>query len=290
MINLIRQRIEREVINHTGLALGGVNYDQPAGDPGLFGPDAVCWRVHGDFSSMLVGGISALLLQMLHPAALAGVWDHSNFRRDLIGRLRRTGQFIAATTFANTQDANAIIARVRHIHNQVRGQTPYGVDYAATDPHLLTWVHVAEMRSFLTAHLRYLNPSLSTDDQNRYYRETALVARMLGAADVPESVRDIDDYLQAMRNEMVFDARTQDVYTLLQHPPTSNLLTAAFSRCAMLAAIDILPDRARDIYPQTRSWSRRAGGAAIHCAAPVLRWAVRDSSRYRALRRTAQPH
>lgn len=287
MINFLRQRIEHEVISHTGLALGGVDYDQPLGDPGLFDPNAVCWRVHGDFSSMLVGGMAALLLQMLHPAALAGVWDHSNFRQDMLGRLRRTGQFIAATTFANTHDANAIIDKVRRIHTQVLGTTTYGIDYAATDPHLLTWVHVAEMRSFLAAHLRYLNPQLSLDDQNRYYRETAKVAHMLGATHVPQSVQEINDYLARMRAEMVFDARTQDVFTLLQHPPTSNALTATFSRCAMLAALDILPDWAQAFYPHTNPLSRRAGGAVVHCVAPVLRWAVRDSSRYRAQRRMA---
>ena len=87
---MIRRHIESQVLSLTGLAIGGVDYENPPGDPGLFGPDSVCWRVHGDFTSMLIGGISALLLQALHPLALAGVWDHSNFRDDLLGRLRRT--------------------------------------------------------------------------------------------------------------------------------------------------------------------------------------------------------
>ena len=86
----VRRHIESQVLSLTGLAVGGVDFESPKGDPGLFGPDAACWKVHGDFSSMMIGGIGALLLQMLHPLALAGVWDHSNFRDDLLGRLRRT--------------------------------------------------------------------------------------------------------------------------------------------------------------------------------------------------------
>ena len=159
-MEFFRRHIEAQVQSLTGLAIGGVDYENPPGDAGLFGPDSVCWKVHGDFTSMLIGGISALLLQALHPLALAGVWDHSNFREDLLGRLRRTGQFISATTFGSHADAQRLIDRVRTIHLNVTGHAPDGRPYAASDPDLLTWVHVAEVSSFLKAHLRYLNPSL----------------------------------------------------------------------------------------------------------------------------------
>jgi uncharacterized protein (DUF2236 family) len=95
-MEFIRTRIETQIMSLTGLSLGKLDLENPKGDPGLFGPDSVSWQVHGDFSSMLIGGISALMLQALHPLALAGVWDHSNFREDMLGRLRRTGQFISA--------------------------------------------------------------------------------------------------------------------------------------------------------------------------------------------------
>ena len=120
----VRRHIESQVLSLTGLALGGVDFESPKGDPGLFGPDSACWKVHGDFSSMLIGGISALLLQMLHPAALGGVWDHSNFRADMLGRLRRTGQFISTTTYGSVADAEKLIARVRRIHDNVSGTLP----------------------------------------------------------------------------------------------------------------------------------------------------------------------
>ncbi len=119
---------------------------------------------------------------MLHPLALAGVWDHSNFRDDLLGRLRRTGQFISATTYGPLADAERLIERVRRIHESVIGQLPDGTPYSASDPDLLTWVHVAEVSSFLKSYLRYLNPDLPGSEQDRYYSEIALVAERLAPA------------------------------------------------------------------------------------------------------------
>src|SRR5882724_4950591 len=99
----------------------GIDYEQPPGDPGLFGADSVTWQIHADFAGMLSGGLCALMLQTLHPAALAGVWDHSNFRDDLIGRLRRTTNFVAGTSYAPSAEAQRLIERVRRIHSKVRG-------------------------------------------------------------------------------------------------------------------------------------------------------------------------
>ncbi|MDH4363327.1 MAG: DUF2236 domain-containing protein, partial [Acidimicrobiia bacterium] len=99
-------------------------------DPGLFGPASVAWRVHGE-SSMLIGGLRALLLQTLHPLAMAGVADHSDYRRDPWGRLHRTGRFIGATTYGNTATAEHVIAMVTAIHRRVEGTAPDGRHYAA---------------------------------------------------------------------------------------------------------------------------------------------------------------
>ena len=115
----------------------------------LFAPDSVAWRVHGDVTSMMVGGIAALLVEMLHPLALGGVWDHSNVATDMPGRLRRTARFIALTTFGERSAAEAAIARVAAIHAQVQGTLPDGRAYRADDPALLAWIHVAGSLSFL---------------------------------------------------------------------------------------------------------------------------------------------
>ncbi|MEI9273102.1 oxygenase MpaB family protein, partial [Pseudomonas aeruginosa] len=220
----VRRHIESQVLSLTGLAVGGVDFESPKGDPGLFGPDAACWKVHGDFSSMMIGGIGALLLQMLHPLALAGVWDHSNFRDDLLGRLRRTGQFISATTYGPLADAERLIERVRRIHESVIGQLPDGTPYSASDPDLLTWVHVAEVSSFLKSYLRYLNPDLPGSEQDRYYSEIALVAERLGARAVPRDREQIAAYLEAMRPRLRCDERTREVVRILFNAPAPSTL------------------------------------------------------------------
>ena len=199
----LRRQIAAQVHSLTGASLNQLDLDQPRGDPGLFGPASMVWEVHADFTSMMVGGIAALLLQMLHPLALAGVWDHSNFRQDLLGRLRRTSLFIAGTSYGGVADAERLIDKVRSIHQQVVGQAPDGRPYAASDPALLTWVHVAEVHCFLNAYLRYCNPELPGAEQDRYYAEVALIARRLGAQDVPDSRQAVTAYLEAMRPQLL---------------------------------------------------------------------------------------
>src|SRR5512141_1385255 len=154
---------------------GGIDYEQPPGDPGLFGPASATWQIHADFAGMLSGGLCALMLQTLHPAALAGVWDHSNFRDDLVGRLRRTTNFVAGTTYAGTEAANELIARVRRIHAGVHGVTESGEPYDATDPQLLTWVHVTEAFGFLEGYRRAYG-SVPRADADRYYDEPRRIA------------------------------------------------------------------------------------------------------------------
>lgn len=285
-MELIRKRLERQVMGLTGLVLGEIDYEQPGGDPGLFGPGSACWRVHGDFPSMLCGGIGALMLQMLHPLALAGVWDHSTFRDDMIGRLRRTSQFIAGTTFASKADAERLIARVRRIHDGVTGHAPDGRPYAASDPDLLVWIHVAEVRSFMAAYLRYGNPLLSATDQDRYYDEVARVAEALGAREVPRSRQAIDDYLDSMRPQLVFDERTAEVLTLLLHAPAPSLLTGLAGRWMTQAGLDLMPEWALAMTGQVRTPARRkVTERGMHGLAPIMRWALRNSARHRAERR-----
>ncbi|UUT20750.1 oxygenase MpaB family protein [Pseudomonas sp. T8] len=285
-MEFIRSRIETQVMSLGGLSLGQLDLDNPKGDPGLFGPDAICWQVHGDFSSMLIGGISALLMQALHPLALAGVWDHSNFREDMIGRLRRTAQFISGTTFGSRQDAEWLIDKVRTIHLQIVGHAPDGRPYAASDPQLLTWVHVAEVSSFLAAHLRYRNPQLSPANQDRYYGEVALIAERLGASDVPRSHRAVAAYLAGMRPQLLCDERSREVLRLLLAAPAPSRLAKPFGSLMMQAGIDLLPDWASDMLGVNQGLlQRQLIRASVNRSAPMLRWAVRNGSIHRARRR-----
>lgn len=290
-MEFIRTRIETQVMSLTGLSLGQLDMENPKGDPGLFGPDSVSWQVHGDFGSMLIGGISALMLQALHPLALAGVWDHSNFRQDMLGRLRRTGQFVAGTTFGSTQDANWLIDKVRTIHLQVVGTAPDGRPYAASDPQLLTWVHVAEVSHFLAAHLRYRNPDLSLADQDRYYDEIAQIAERLGAQDVPRSRQAVAEYLQDIRPQLVCDDRSREVLRLLLAAPAPSHLAKPFGALMMRAGIDLLPDWASTMLGLSQSpLQRQMIRTSVNRSVPLLRWAVRNGSVQRARRRMGLPN
>src|SRR6476469_7789899 len=159
----------------------------PASPDALFPMGSVIRRVHGDVTSMMVGGIAALLTQMLHPQALGGVWDHSDVHDDMHGRLRRTARFIATTTYAHRDKAMAAVAKVNAIHEQVNGTLAGGIPYRATDPHLLAWVHVAGAVNFLDGWRRYAEPRMTRTDQDTYFAESGEIARLLNADPVPQT-------------------------------------------------------------------------------------------------------
>ncbi|KAA5612572.1 oxygenase MpaB family protein [Rhodovastum atsumiense] len=241
---------------------------------GLFGPEAVAWRVHGDVTSMMVGGITGLLLQMLHPAVLAGVWDHSRFRTDMQGRLRRTARFIALTTYGGEAEAMATIARVRRIHDQVRGTLPDGRPYAANDPALLAWVHVTETTSFLDAWIRYAEPAMSAVDQDRYVQEMARIAAALGADPIPRSRAEAQELIRAMRPQLLCDARTQEVARFVLAQPAPNRLMEPLQRLTMQAAVDLLPVWARRLHGlPAAALGRPLARAGTLGIARTLRWA-----------------
>ncbi|MCP1117045.1 oxygenase MpaB family protein [Robbsia andropogonis] len=285
----LRQRIVQGVNQVTTDARLRIDYTQPPGDPGLYGPDTVCWQVHADFTSMLVGGVAALLLQMLHPLALAGVWDHSTFREDIHGRLGRTATFIAATTFGGRADALAMIERVKAIHRRVTGIAPDGRPYAADDPDLLTWVHVAEMSCFLHAYTVYVNPSLTGEEQDRYYAETALVTEMLGGRGVPRNRAEVDGYITRMRPLLRCDERTREVLDVLMHAPAPNLATWPAARLLLHAGPDLLPPWAKEMFGLQRgdALRRMVLRPSVHGVAKVMRWALTNGVSKRARARVA---
>lgn len=285
-------RLRNAAVAQVRLLVGGTGDDtveRNRRDTGFFGPDSACWKVHGDFTSMMVGGIAALYLQMLHPGPLAGVWDHSDFRKDMLGRLRRTARFIAGTTYGDRAEAQALIAHVRKIHAGVRGRLPEGRDYSADDPELLTWVHVAEVSSFLGAYLRYVDPAFPEHEQDRYYRETAEIARLLGATDVPESRTEVAAYLEATRPALRCDHRTRAVAAALASQPAPSAAAAPAMAAAFDAARDLLPDWARAMHGFRVSPPRRAlARTAIQAMGRGMRWALVNSAEARARRRARE--
>ena len=252
-----------------------IDLARPPGDPGLFAPGSAAWKVHGDLAAMMIGGVASLLLQMLHPGALAGVWDHSDFRRDMRGRLRRTAQFISGTTYGSTATAEALIERVARVHDRVTGTLPDGTPYSANDPALLTWVHAAETWCFLAAYRRYVDPAMPRGQQDRYVGEVATLARRLGAEEVPEDVAALEAYLAAMRPALRYDHRTRAVARALTSEPAPTLALAPFQRLTMDAGFDLLPGWAARMHgprqPLPHRFGVRAGAAGV---GSVLRWAL----------------
>lgn len=214
--------------------------------PRRFAADDPICRVHSN-ASMYSGGLRALLLQMLHPLAMAGVGAHSGYRGDPWGRLQRTSQYIAMTTFGPEAGADKVIRRIRTIHDHVSGVAPDGRPYQANDPHLLMWVHVAEIESFLVSYQRYAQTPLSPADADRYVDQAAWAGEQLGVIDPPRTAADLHAVVESYRGELALTESAKDAADfLLREPP---LPVAARPGYWMLAAgaITLLPDYARDL-------------------------------------------
>lgn len=243
--------------------------------PRRFGPDDPIQRVHGD-AAMFVGGIRALLLQSLHPLAMAAVDQHSGYRGDPWGRLQRTSGFLAETTFGTQETADRAVRVVRAVHRRVHGVAPDGRPYAADDPHLLTWVHVAEVDSFLRAHDRYGQRPLSADERDTYVAQAAEVALALGAEDVPTDVAGLAARLTAYQPELASTpaAREAARFVLLT-PPVPWALRPGYVALAS-AAVGLLPRWART--PLRLPWLPVTEAVAFRTAGTVatrtIRWAM----------------
>jgi uncharacterized protein (DUF2236 family) len=243
-----------------------------------FADDRPIRTVHGD-SAMFIGGLRALLLQSLHPLAMAGVAGHSGYRGDPWGRLQRTSYFLAVTTFGLAADADATIARSRASHEKVRGTAPDGRPYAASDPHLLRWVHLAEIDSFLDTYLRYGAAPLSAADQDGYVADTARVARAVGVIDPPTSVAELREQLAAYRPELcgTTEARAAARF-LLVRPPLPAFARPPYAVLAS-AAVASLPVWARwplrlPYLPIAEQTVVRAAGTGL---VRTLRWITRPA-------------
>lgn len=252
----------------------------PASDQALFPPGSVIRRVHGDVTSMMVGGIAALLTQMLHPKALAGVWDHSDVHSDMLGRLRRTARFIATTTYGERELALQAIARVKAIHQQVSGTLPDGSEYRATDPALLAWVHVAGAINFLDAWRRYAEPGMSRADQDRYLAESGEVALLLDADPVPRTRSEAERLIGEFRPQLRADERSRAFRDLVLKVPPQSAAAAPVQSLLMGAAIDLLPPFARDMHGLARPVVPPLVRGATFGVAQTIRWAF-AGERYR---------
>lgn len=243
--------------------------------PRWFAPDRPIHRVHGD-SSMFIGGMRALLLQSLHPLAMAGVAQHSDYKNDPWGRLQRTADFLAATSFGPDHVAQMAVDRVKSVHQRVVGTARDGREYSANDPHLLRWVHVAEVDSFLKAHQEYGEHPLTDEECDQYVEDMSVIASKLGVPAPPTSVRGLRDQLAMFRNETKGTPESNEVvrYLLLQ-PPLPAASRVPYSLISA-AAVALLPTWARvelrlPFLPVTEQLVVKPIG---HLVASTIRWAI----------------
>ena len=231
--------------------------------------------VHSD-SSMFIGGLRALLLQTLHPLAMAGVAEHSDYRTDPWGRLQRTAEFLAATSFGPADVAQHAVDRVNAVHRMVTGTAPDGRPYAASDPHLLRWVHVAEIDSFLASYQAYGAGRLTPHQADGYVAGMAVVARKLGVTAPPLSVRGLHDQISMFRHELRSTPQSRDaVHWLLVEPPLDPARRVPYMVIAA-AAVATLPLWARNELripklPLVDELVVRPAGALL---ARTFRWAM----------------
>ena len=195
-------------------------YGGPPGDPGLCGPDSISWKINGDLSSVAHAGTSAIVMELLHPSVMAGVEEHSTYRTDPARRARTTLGYVLTTTFGNTEAATGLIDRVRRIHGFIKGTRPDGVPYVAADPELLTWVHICIPWMILRTYERYHAP-LSAGEKDQYLTEQAVIGRMGGGSDVPESVAELEEYVGSMRPHL---AVTEQTLGFLEFMMTTEIL------------------------------------------------------------------
>jgi uncharacterized protein (DUF2236 family) len=275
MLSDIRTHLGNMVFERVAGAEGPQHRDRIHNTPGerWFADDRPIRQVHAD-SSMFVGGLRALLLQSLHPLAMAGVAGHSGYRGDPWGRLQRTSYFLAVTTFGLASDAEETVERVKAVHERVRGKAPDGRPYRASDPHLLRWVHVAEVDSFLDTYQRYGTDPLDQAGRDGYVEDTARVARALGVDNPPTTEAELREQLAAYRPELqgTAEARATARYLLIRPP----LPVIARPPYAVLAAASVasLPGWARrplrlPHLPITEATAVRAAGIGV---VRTLRW------------------
>ena len=287
----IRERLGQALFERVAGPDGPKHRDRIHGTPGprWFEAGSPITRIHGD-ASMYVGGIRAVLLQTMHPQAMTAVAEHSGYRGDMWGRLARTSRFLAVTTFGTADDAQQAVDSVRAIHDGVSGTMPDGTAYHASDPHLLRWVHVAEIQSFLLAHRRYGARPLDQAGYDEYVAQAAVVARKLGVVDPPMTEAGVHAAVAGFRPELeaTEHAREAAAY-LIRHPELSYAARPGYW-VLVAAAIGLMP-----------GWTRRPLGlptlpvahdqvadALGRVATRTVRWATAsDRARAAQLRRTA---
>jgi len=217
-----------------------IDFLRPAGEDALVSPDSVSWRVFKNPLSLFIGGITAVIMELAEPRVRAGVWEHTTFRKDPIARLQRTGLAAMVTIYGARSTAEAMIARVRRMHDKIAGTTPSGEAYCANDPELLNWVHGTAAYGFLQAYHAYVRP-LSLSERDRYYAEGIQAAALYGAIGAPTSEADLEMLFHATAGRLERSDIVFEFLAIMRSVPILPLLLRPIQHLLVRAAVDLTP-------------------------------------------------
>ena len=267
----LQGRIEAEAARFLFGSCGArPDFSVPAGEPALAAPDSVSWRVFKNPIALFIGGVAAVVLELAEPRVRSGVWDRTSFRDDPVRRLQRTGLAAMMTVYGPRPEAEAMIARVRHLHSRIAGRTASGQAYRADDPELLNWVHATAAFGFVEAYSRFVQP-LSSADITRFYAEGEPAARLYGATAGPRSEAELHSLFDAMRPKLQPSPIVFEFLGIMGRAPILPAVLRPFQRLLVRAATDMLPDWSRALLTlnsewELKNWERRlvrgAGGIA----------------------------
>lgn len=253
-------------------------YGGPVGDNGLCGgPGSMSWEINGDLASVVGAGSAAVLMEVLHPSVMAGVFTQSNYRQDPTSRARNTLGYVLRSTFGNTKAATRVIEQVKMVHSRVNGTRADGIAYQALDPELIGWVHTSIPWAIMMAYERYNRP-LTLDQKNQYLKEQAVIGRMGGADWVPETVAELEDYVERMRPLMAFNDQTRQFFDFLCGDAPELAFTPkqiATQTKGVHGSMMMMPDWARKMTGTYHTEKEdRALARSQRLQARIIRWAV----------------
>ena len=244
--------------------------------------DGVARLVHGDLSTMIIGGLGSLFLQMLHPHAMAGVAQHSRYQNDALGRLLQTANFIGHTTYGSKSLAYLDIERVLAVHEAVRGVADDGAAYYANDPHLLAWVHACETSMFLAGYQAYGRERLSDADADAYVAEMSQLARDLGAENPPSTVEDLWAQIDSFRPELRLSADGEAARRFVADGFVTGAHQKMAHRLFVQSSYGLMPEWARQqLGVSSRAWRTPAEKLASHAMCGFVRRFVAPTERER---------
>ena len=243
-----------------------LDFSQPAGEPALTGPASVSWRIFKNPVSLLTGGIAAVILELAEPRVRTGVWEHTGFRADPVRRMRRTGLAAMITVYGARGTAEPMIAGIRRIHERIRGTTPSGEPYAASDPELLNWVHMTAASGFMEAYRAYAAP-LCAEDRNRYYREGSAAAALYGVTRPRASEAEVMAQFREMRPKLEPSPIIFEFLDIVRKAPLLPAPLRPAQPLFVAAAVSLIP-----------AWARRILGLPdAFCLRPWQRFLVKQA-------------